>query len=118
VRPGTASDAEEVARQAGLVAAAWSPPGAPSSWRLTAAQFETLRDDAKLMAIATTIPLDRLPPLLFTAAATFLVLKWDPSRWGRPGSRERRSSSWRASRRYGAARHAARHSGASHGSVT
>ena len=78
MRPGTASDAEEVARQADLVAAAWSPAGAPSSWRLTAAQFETLRDDAELMAIATAIPLDRLPPLLFTAAATFLILELAP----------------------------------------
>jgi hypothetical protein len=67
-----------VARQAGLVAAAWSPPGAPSSWRLTAAQLETLRDDAELRMIAATIPPDRLPPLLFTAAANFLVLELEP----------------------------------------
>lgn len=61
-----------------MVAAAWSPAGAPPSWRLTAAQFEALRDDAELLAIAATIPEDRLPPLLFEAAATFLVLELEP----------------------------------------
>jgi hypothetical protein len=34
-----------VAEPAGAIAAAWSPAGAPPSWRLTAAQFEALRDD-------------------------------------------------------------------------
>lgn len=67
-----------VADQAGAVAAAWSPPGAPGSWRLTAAQFEVLRDDDELLALAATIPPDRLPPLLFQAAATFLVLELEP----------------------------------------
>ncbi len=57
---------------------AWSPPGAPASWRLTACQFEVLRDDRELQAIAATIPLDKLPPLLFSAAATFLVLELEP----------------------------------------
>jgi hypothetical protein len=74
----TASDPEEVARQAGLVAAAWSPAGAPTSWRLTAAQFEALRDDTELLMLAAAIPPDRLPPLLFTAAATFLILELKP----------------------------------------
>lgn len=67
-----------VADQAGAVAAAWSPPGAPSSWQLTAAQFELLRDDEQLLALAATIPPDRLPPLLFCAAATLLVLALEP----------------------------------------
>jgi hypothetical protein len=35
-----------------MVAAAWSAPGAPSSWQLTAAQFETLRHDDELPATA------------------------------------------------------------------
>lgn len=70
--------AHVVAEQAGAVAAAWSPPGAPSSWRLTAAQFQLLREDQELLALATTIPPDRLPPLLFNAAATFLVLALEP----------------------------------------
>jgi hypothetical protein len=73
-----ASDPQDVARQGGLVAAAWSPAGAPSSWRLTAAQFEALSSDGELAAIAASIPPDRLPPLLFTAAATFLVLELEP----------------------------------------
>jgi hypothetical protein len=61
-----------------MVAAAWSPPGAPPSWALTAAQFRALRDDEELLAIAATIPADRLPPLLFAAAATFLVWELEP----------------------------------------
>ena len=68
-----------VAQQAGAIAAAWSPPGSPASWRLTAAQFEALRDDPELLAIAATITPDRLPPLLFSAAATALVLELAPS---------------------------------------
>ncbi|HEY6398949.1 MAG TPA: DUF2332 domain-containing protein [Solirubrobacteraceae bacterium] len=73
-----ATDPRVVAEQAGMVAKAWSPPGAPPSWRLTAAQFEALRDDEELLAIAATIPADRLPPLLFGAAAAFLVLTLEP----------------------------------------
>jgi hypothetical protein len=61
-----------------MVAGAWSPPGAPPSWRLTAAQYELLAGDEELLAIAATIPPDRLPPLLFEAAATFLVLAREP----------------------------------------
>jgi hypothetical protein len=61
-----------------MIAAAWSPPEAPASWRLTAAQFEALRDDPELLAIAATVPEDRLPALLFEAAATFLVLELEP----------------------------------------
>jgi hypothetical protein len=72
------TDPSLVAEQAAMVAAAWSPPDAPASWALTAAQFEALRDDRELLALAATIPPDRLPPLLFTAAATFLVLEHSP----------------------------------------
>jgi hypothetical protein len=73
-----ATEPSVVAEQAGMVAAAWSPPGAPASWRLTAAQFEALASDPELLAIAATIPPARLPPLLFEAAATFLVLELEP----------------------------------------
>ena len=76
--PSFATDPRVVAEQAGMVAAAWSPPGAPASWQLTAAQFAALRDDPELSAIAATIPPDRLPPLLFSAAAAFLVLDEEP----------------------------------------
>lgn len=73
-----ATDPGVVADQAGMVAAAWSTAGAPLSWRLTAAQFETLRDDAELLGIAAAIPADKLPPLLFSAAAAFLILQLRP----------------------------------------
>jgi hypothetical protein len=72
------SAAARVAEEAGVVAAAWSQPDAPASWRLTAAQFQALRDDPELRAIAATIPPDRLPPLLFQAAATALILELEP----------------------------------------
>jgi hypothetical protein len=72
------TDPAVVADQAGLVATAWSPPGAPYTWALTAAQFATLRDDRELRAIAAQIAPDRLPPLLFSAAATFLVRATEP----------------------------------------
>jgi hypothetical protein len=74
--PGT--DPSVVAAQAAAVAAAWSPPGAPASWALTAAQLQTLRDDDQLLAIAATIEPGRLPALLFSAAATYLVLELSP----------------------------------------
>ncbi len=69
---------EVVREEAATVAAAWSPRGAPDTWRLTAAQFDALHDDAELVAIASTIAPDRLPPLLFTAAANSLVLRLEP----------------------------------------
>jgi hypothetical protein len=73
-----ATDPAVVAEQAAAVAAAWSPAGAPASWELTAAQFDLLRDDHELLAIAAEIEPDRLPPLLFQAAGTFLVLELEP----------------------------------------
>lgn len=73
-----ATDPRVVADEAAAVAAAWSAPGSPSSWRLTAAQFEVLRDDQELLAIAAMIPPDKLPALLFQAAAAFLVLESEP----------------------------------------
>ena len=72
------TDADVVAHQAEAIAAAWSPPGSPLSWRLTAAQFSALGDDRQLLAIASTIPPERLPALLFSAAATALVLERAP----------------------------------------
>ncbi len=61
-----------------MVATAWSAPGSPPSWQLTAAQFAILRDDQELLALAAAIPADRLPPLLFSAAATSLILALEP----------------------------------------
>ena len=72
------TDARLIAEQAGMVATAWSPPGSPPSWRLTAAQFAALRDDEDLLELAGMIPAERLPPLLFSAAATSLILAREP----------------------------------------
>ena len=72
------TDPALVAGQAAAVAAAWSPADAPASWQLTAAQFAALRDDPELLAVAAPIPPDRLPALLFTAAATALILDLAP----------------------------------------
>jgi hypothetical protein len=72
------TDPAVVAEQAAGVAAAWSPDGAPASWRLTAAQFEAIRDEPQLLEIASTIQPDRLPALLFAAAAVYLVLQLEP----------------------------------------
>lgn len=46
--------------------------------QLTAAQFATPRDDRDLLAIAAEIAPARLPALLFSAAATSLVLEFAP----------------------------------------
>ncbi len=73
-----ATEPRRVAEQADAVAAAWSPVGAPPSWRLTAAALEVLRDDPDLLAMAALIPPDRVPALLFGAAATSLILALEP----------------------------------------
>jgi hypothetical protein len=73
-----ATDPSVVADQAAMVAAAWSPANAPASWGLTAAQFEVLRGDHELLEIAATVAPDKLPALLFQAAATYLVLELEP----------------------------------------
>src|SRR5215472_13902275 len=72
------TDPHQIAEQADMIARAWSPPGAPQSWELTAAQFASLRDDEELLAIASAIAPDRLPALLFAAAATSLILAHEP----------------------------------------
>jgi hypothetical protein len=78
VAVATSSDPRLIEQQAGMVAAAWAPQGAPASWRLTAAQMQALADGEELLALAATIPPDRLPPPLFVAAATVLVLELEP----------------------------------------
>ncbi|MGY1621041.1 DUF2332 domain-containing protein [Geodermatophilus sp. SYSU D00965] len=62
-----------VAEQARSIAAAWSPPDAPPSWWLTAATFTAIAEDDELLDLAAAIPLDRLPPLLLSAAIRFLL---------------------------------------------
>ena len=68
----------EVADQARAVAAAWSPPGAPESWWLTAETFAAIAEDDVLLDLAVEVPADRLPPLLLSAAITLLVTEQRP----------------------------------------
>jgi hypothetical protein len=75
--PGGHRDA--VAAQARAIASAWSPPGAPDSWWLTAAMFTAIAEDDVLLDLASDVPMDRLPPLLFSAAVRFLVAEHEPS---------------------------------------
>ncbi|MDN5914244.1 MAG: DUF2332 domain-containing protein [Pseudonocardia sp.] len=57
-----------VAAQARSIAAAWSPPGAPPSWWLTAETFTGIAEDDVLLDLAVAIAPDRLPALLLSAA--------------------------------------------------
>ncbi len=60
------------------MAAGWSPPGAPSSWRLTAALFEAIAADDELLEQLAVLPPSRLPALLASAAVAFLVRRDRP----------------------------------------
>ncbi len=62
-----------VQSQATEIARGWSPPGAPASWALTAELFSALAGDDALLAIAAEIPQERMPALLFCAAACYLI---------------------------------------------
>jgi hypothetical protein len=64
--------------QALEVARGWSPPGAPRSWRLTAALFEAIAADDDLLGMLAALPVDRLPALLGSAAIAFLVRRDRP----------------------------------------
>ena len=64
--------------QALEVARGWSPPGAPASWRLTAALFEAIAADDDLLGVLALLPADRLPALLGSAAIAFLVRRDRP----------------------------------------
>jgi hypothetical protein len=72
--PGT----DEVRAQALEVAGGWSSPGAPRSWRLTAALFEAIAADDELREHLAELPPDRLPALLASAAIAFLVRRDRP----------------------------------------
>jgi hypothetical protein len=61
------------------VARGWSAPGSPASWQLTAASFAVLARDDDLLAAAAEIPRDRLPALLFRAAACDLIAEARPT---------------------------------------
>ena len=92
------SGADEVRAQALEVAGGWSPPGAPSSWRLTAALFEAIAADDELVGQLTVLPPDRLPALLASAAVAFLVRRDRPdplaSYFPEPGESQPRSRRW------------------------
>ncbi|MCW0214279.1 MAG: DUF2332 domain-containing protein [Pseudonocardia sp.] len=75
-----------MAGQARAIADAWSPPGAPESWWLTAATFAAIAEEEPLLDLAAAIPADRLPPLLLAAAVRFLALGSELDRhYPRPG---------------------------------
>jgi hypothetical protein len=72
----TSQEAEARARvreQALGIAAGWSPSDAPPTWALTAELFRTIAGEPDLLGLAAAVPLDRLPPLLLSAAVRFLV---------------------------------------------
>src|SRR5580704_245579 len=70
--------ANEIRAQALEVAGGWSPPGAPRSWRLTAALFEAIAAHDELLETLAVLPPDRLPALLASAAVTFMVRRDRP----------------------------------------
>jgi hypothetical protein len=67
----------QVASQARAVADAWSAPGAPASWWLTAALLRGIADDEVLLGIAAGLPPDRQPALLLSAAVRRLATDRD-----------------------------------------
>lgn len=71
----TSAPAERIRDQALEVARGWSGPEAPAGWRLTASLFERLADDAALLELATDIPADRLPALLFVASVQAVIAR-------------------------------------------
>jgi hypothetical protein len=67
------SGVAEVRAQALEVAAGWSPAGAPESWQLTASLFRVIAGHQELLGQLATLPPDRLPALLASAAISWLV---------------------------------------------
>jgi hypothetical protein len=63
----------ELHDQAIEVARGWSGSGAPASWQLTAALFEAIAGDDRLLETIASLPADRLPALLAAAAITLLA---------------------------------------------
>jgi hypothetical protein len=74
------TDVDGIRAQALEVAAGWSPPDQPESWRLTAALFSMIAEHDGLLASLSILPPDRLPALLASAAITFLVRRDGPGR--------------------------------------
>jgi hypothetical protein len=69
----------EIRAQALEVAAGWSPPDAPASWRLTAGLFTAIAAHEELLTQLTGLPADRLPALLASAAITMTVGRHNPA---------------------------------------
>jgi hypothetical protein len=72
------SGADDLRDQALEVARGWSPPGAPPSWRLTAALFEAIAAHDELLERLAALPPDRLPAMLASAAIAFIVRRDQP----------------------------------------
>ncbi len=83
---------EQVRAQAQEVAAGWSPGDAPDSWRLTAELFRSIATHEDLLRSLATLPADRLPALLGSAAISYLVRRDRPESLARyfpmPGERQ------------------------------
>ena len=77
------TDVDDIRAQALEVAAGWSPPDQPESWRLTAALFTVIAAHDELLAALSILPPDRLPALLASAAIAFLVPRARPGQLAR-----------------------------------
>jgi hypothetical protein len=75
----TSDAAAAIRAQALEVAAGWSPPDAPPSWRLTAALLRAIAGHEQLLGRLAALPPDRLPALLASAVITFLVRRDRPA---------------------------------------
>ena len=75
----TTDAAAAIRDQALEVAAGWSPPDAPPSWRLTAALLRAIAGHEPLLGRLAALPPGRLPALLASAAITFLVRRDRPA---------------------------------------
>jgi hypothetical protein len=72
---GDQAGAARIRDEARLVGRGWAGPDAAPTWQLTAALFEGLADDDALSELASAIPPERLPPLLFVASVHFVVAR-------------------------------------------
>jgi hypothetical protein len=72
------SGAEEIRAQALEVAAGWSPPDAPDSWRLTAGLFRAVAAHEELLDALAVLPPGHLPALLASAAIRWIVQREKP----------------------------------------